>query len=318
MKRCFALAAMAALSAAGTAFADVTIRQEMDIKLNVPMPDGAMPAGLPFNGPTEIVSRVKGQRSYANLGKVATIMDSGTNQVIVMDTEGKRYAVTSMADYVNQISQMTKLPTDQMPEAARQMLQNIQFKADSRETGRSEKIQGIDTTETELSFSITIPLPVPMPGGNGNGLEFAGKFLISKPKPGEMERVPALRELSSYYDQSRKLGNDVVSMMARMFGAVPGLGDKVSTLVDEFRKGGNLTMRMHGEFSVPGMAAMMAQAKANGATVPSIPDGPLAVVDTHLKEINTDAVPDSAFQIPEGYQKGDLADIMKAFTPGAK
>jgi hypothetical protein len=158
-----------------------------------------------------------------------------------------------------------------------------------------------------------------MPGGNGNGLEFTGKFLMWKPKPGEMDRVPALRELSSYYEQSRTLGNDIASVVTRMFAMLPGWGDKLNTLVDEFRKGGSLTLRMRCEFSMPGMAALMAaQAKANGGTVPSIPDGPLAEMDTHLKELSTDAVPDSAFQIPEGYQKAELADVMKVFTPGAK
>ena len=37
-----------------------------------------------------------------------------------------------------------------------------------------------------------------------------------------------------------------------------------------------------------------------------------------LKDLNTDPVPDSIFQVPEGYQPAPLADVMKALIPSAK
>jgi hypothetical protein len=106
-------------------------------------------------------------------------------------------------------------------------------------------------------------------------------------------------------------------MMTKMFAAMPGLSEKMSEVASAMQKGSAVTLRLHGEFSMPGLAAMMAQAKASGANVPSIPDGPLFEFSSSLKEVNTDPVPDSVFQIPEGYQEAPVADVIKAFLPGA-
>ena len=313
MKRFFALLSLTLVCAAAV-FADATFRQVMEFKFNVPMPVGAMPGGFPFSGPTEVSARVKGTLAYSSFGKFASIIDSSKNQVILIDTDGKRYAAASMADYLAQIARSTA-GAPQMPDAARQILQNMQFKFESHDTGRSEKIQGIDADEKELLFTMTIPIPAP--GGNGNGIDITGKFSMWKPKPGEIERVPALREMSSYYEQSRKTGNDAASLMTKMFTAFPGMSDKMSGLVGELQQGGSVMLRLHGEFAMPGMAAMLAQAKAKGAQVPSIPDGPLFEFSSSVKELNTDPVPDSVFQVPEGYQQAPLADVIKAFLPGA-
>jgi hypothetical protein len=316
MKRLPALLVLAAIGVPGVSFADATFRQVMEFKLNMALPAGAQPGGFPFSGPTEIVARVKGTRSYATFGPIASISDSANSKIILLDTAGKRYATTSMADYLDQVTKMAS-PGGQLPPQALEILKNIQMKVDTHETGRSEKIFGIDAGETEVLFSMTIPLPMPMPGGNGNGMEINGKFQIWKPKPGEDQHVPALREMAVYYEQARKTGRDTASMMTKMFAAMPGLGDKMSDVVSAMQKGGAVTLRLHGEFSMPGLAAMMAQAKASGANVPSIPEGPLFEFSSSLKELNTDPVPDSVFQIPEGYQEAPVADVIKAFLPGA-
>jgi hypothetical protein len=316
MKRGFALVALAVVCVA-SAFADATFRQVMEVKFNVPI--GVVQGATPFpglSGPTEIVARVKGTRAYSGFGQAASIMDSATDRITLLDMAGKRYATASTVEYLAQITQAASAPTGQMPEEARQILQNIEFKIESRDTGRSEKIQGIDAGETEILFTMTIPLPMPMPGGNGDGLEIRGKFHLWKPKPGETERVPALREISSYYEQSRKTGNDTASLITRLLAGLPGIGEKVNALVEEVRKGGGVALRFQGELSVPGLAALLQQAKAGGANVPTIPDGPLFEFNSSVKEMNTDAVPDSVFQVPEGYRQAPLADVIKAFLPG--
>jgi hypothetical protein len=321
MKRWSALLILAGVCLPGMAFGDATFRQVVEMKVNVPigMAQGATPfPGL--SGPTEVVARVKGTRAYSSFGQAASIMDSATGEVTLLDTAGKRYAITTMADYLARIGQAANAPTQAMPEAGRQLLQNIQIKVDSHETGRSEKIQGIDAGETEILFTMTIPLPVPMPGGNGNtnGIELTGKFHLWKPSPGETERVPALREIAAYYENSRKTGMDTASAIMKAFTGFPGMGDKMNELVSAMQKGGGVTLRLTGEFSMPGMAALMQQAKASGASVPSIPDGPLFEFNASVKELNTDPVPDSVFQIPAGYQQAPAPDVIKAFIPMAK
>jgi len=314
MKRLSVLFLFAVFSVPGVAFADATFRQVMEIKMNMQLPTGGPQGAFPFSGPTEVVARVRGTRSYGSFGQVASIGDSSTDKIILLDHANKRYATTSMSDYLDQMAKIAS-PGGQIPQQALDLLKNIEVKVDAHETGRSEQIFGIDAGETEILFTMTIPIPIP--GGNGNGMEMNGKFQVWKPKAGEADRVPALREMAVYYEQARKTGRDAASMMTKMFGAMPAMSDKMAEFVAAMQKGGAVTLRMHGEFTMPGMAAMMAQAKANGANVPSIPDGPLFEFNSNLKELNTDPVPDSAFQIPAGYQEAPVTDVIKAFLPGA-
>jgi len=220
-----------------------------------------------------------------------------------------------MTEYLDQVTKMTNF--SQVPQSALQILNNIQIKVDTRETGKSEKVLGIDADETEIQVTMTIPLPMPMPGTNANGIELNGHFQVWKPKPAENERMPALREIGIYYEQARKIGLDAGATMTKLFGAFPGMGDKMAELVSAMQKSGSVTLKLHGEFTMPGIAAMLAQAKASSENVPSIPEGPLIEFNSNMKELNTDSIPDSAFQIPEGYQEAPLADVIKAFLPGA-
>ena len=315
MKHLSALFVLVAACAPTVSFADVTFRQVIEFKVNMGLPIGAPQGGFPFSGPTEIVARVKGTRSYTSFGSIASISNSANNQIILLDTSGKRYAITSMAEYLDQITKT--INSSQVPQSALQILNNIQIKVDTRETGKSENISGISADETEIQFTMTIPLPMPMPGTNANGMELSGHFQVWKPNPAENERVPALREISIYYEQSRKTGLDATAMMTKLFGTLPGMGDKMAELVSAMQKGGSVTLKLHGEFIMPGLAAMVAQARAGGANVPSIPEGPLLEFDSSLKDLNADSIPDSAFQIPEGYQEAPVADVIKAFLPGA-
>jgi len=322
MKRLLALIALMGVCLLPAAFADATFRQVMEIKspLMAMMPSAAAgPAAQFFGKPTEVVSKVKGTRAYSGFGSMVSIMDSTKGEIILLDTTGKRYAVTTMSDYLANVSQSVTGGMPEMPEAARQILENMQFKVESRDTGRSERIQGIDTDESETTLSISIPLPMPIPGSASNTMEITGMFHLWKPKAGEMERVPALREINAYYLQSGKMGGgDVTSMMKKMFGAFPGLSDKISDLTAALQKGSAITLRMRGAVTIPALAAMLKQAHAAGAGAPDIPDGPLVEINSDLKDLSTDAIPDSAFRIPEGYAKAPLEDLIKGLIPGAK
>jgi hypothetical protein len=298
---------------ATTAFADATFHQVMEFKspLIAMMPAGA--ASLPFGKPTEVVCKIKGTHAYSGFGAAGWISDSTNGDVTLLDTAGKRYATTTLSEFLSKLSPPGG--ASQMPEAARQILGNMQMKVDSHDTGRSERIQGIDTNETETTITITMPLPMPMPGANSNTIEITGSIRIWKPKPGEVDRVPALREITTYYQQWGKMGGgDLASMLKQILGALPGLGDKVSELTDAMQKDPAVIVRMRGAFSVPALAAMLQQSNAAGA----MPDGPLLEINSDLKEIDNDAIPDSAFQIPAGYKEAPVADLIKGLMPMAK
>jgi hypothetical protein len=160
---------------------------------------------------------------------------------------------------------------------------------------------------------VNMSIPVPIPGQE-NGLQINMKFQVWKPKPSELERVPALRELAAY-NQHKGL-NDPATLLRQMFGKMPGMGENAGKMVEEISKGGNVTLGMHIGIFMPGLAKMMEQARAKGAAVPDLPDSdkPLAEVNMELKELSTDAVPEEVFAIPSGYKEAPMDELVKGMT----
>jgi hypothetical protein len=294
--------------------ADVTMRMSLDMKVNMAVP-GAVPQ-LPFK---EILTRIKGDRSYATLGTFITVTDNSRSEVTLIDTVAQRYTIVAMADYMAKVTGASGQNSQNMPDAAKQILANMKFDIESHDTGRFDHIGGIDVFEREVVINMSIPVPIP---GQENGMQMSMRFQMWKPKPAEFERVPALRELATYAD--RNLGfNNPTTMLRQLFSAMPGMSDHAGKMAEEIAKGGNVTLGMHVGVFMPGLAKMMEQARAKGATVPDLPAGdtPLAEVNFGLKELSTGSVPDDVFVIPAGYKEAPLEDLVKgmmaAFT-GAK
>ena len=168
-------------------------------------------------------------------------------------------------------------------------------------------------------MNINIPVPAP---GMENGLQIVGKIHVWKPQPAEFDRLPALREVAAFYERNKAFSP--AESMRKMFSSMPGMGASADKMVAELTKGGNTIVRMHMEMFMPGLAKMMEQARAGGANVPDAPplDRPLVEMTTEMKELSTDAVADSVFQIPAGYQQAPMEDLLKAmmaaFTAGAR
>jgi len=308
------------LVACTSLYADVTMRMSWDLKINLAIP-GAVPQ-LPFK---EYVTHIKGDRSYAAIGPIIALTDLSTGKITLMDPKTQRYATIAMADYISKLSGTISNPSgtsgqnmQNMPEEAKQMLAKMKFDIQSRDTGRTDRILGIDAFEREVLVNVSIPVPIP---GQENGMQFSLKLQLWKPTPAELERVPALRELVAYNDRNKGL-NDPSAMLRQLFGATPGMGDKVGKVVDEITKGGNVTLGMHMAISMPGLAKMMEQARASGAAVPGLPAGdkPLAEVSVDLKELSSDKVADEIFAIPAGFKEAPVEDVLKgmmaAFTGG--
>jgi len=294
--------------AAVLAHADVTLRQVMEFQLKMPIPAGQTIPG-PFNGPMEVVSHIKGDRAHTTFGAITAITDA--TKVTLIDAQGKRFATLPVADYLPLVQKDANLSN--MPEQARQMLAGIKVEVQSNLTGRTERIQGIDAAEHEISFQLTIPIPLP---GQANGLQVTGKFQCWKPKAGEAERVKALKEMEAYYAHTSTLGNST-DLLKGLFGAIPGMGESLRKLTDEMNQGGRTLLRLRGAFYMPGLAAIVAQAHASGASVPDLPppDSPLVEMRIDLSDLNTEPVAESLFAIPAGYQEAPMEDLVKALVP---
>jgi hypothetical protein len=288
-------------------YADATMRVSCDMKLNVPMPPGAAPQ-LPFK---EILTRVKGDRSYASMGPVTVVSDLASGKITLIDPKTQRFATMPLADYLSKVSGSTGANTQDMPEQAKQILAKTKFDLTSRDTGRTNRIQGIEAYERELVVSISIPVPIP---GQENGMQISLKFQIWKPQAAEMERVPALRELAAYSQRNHGIG-DFVTMLRQAFRSFPGMGDNAAKMMEEMTKDGNVVLGMHMEGSMPGLAKMMEQARANGEDVPNFPaDKPLAEVNMDLTELSADAIADDVFAVPAGFKEAPMEDLVKSMT----
>lgn len=293
--------------------ADVTMRMSFDVKVNMAIPT-AVPQ-LPFN---EVLTRIKGDRGYVAMGPILAVTDVSTGKVTLLDPKTQRYATIAMADYLSKVAGASSQNTQNMPEEAKQTLANIKFDTESHDTGRTDRIQGIEAFEREVVVNISIPVPVP---GQENGMQISIRLQVWKPEPAEFERMAALRELAAYNERNKGF-NDPATMLRQMFSTMPGMGENAGKMVDEITKGGNVTLGMHMGVFMPGLAKMLEQAQARGATVPTLPAGdkPLAEMNFDLKELSTDAVPDEVFAIPAAYKEAPAEDLVKgmlaAFTGG--
>jgi hypothetical protein len=296
------------LSASVLLDADVTVRQSFDYKMNLPIPGAQVPQ-LPFR---EILMRIKGDRAYSETGTMNSITDAATGQVTMLDPKTSRYATATLAEYVAALEQAVS--ANAMPEQAKAMLSQIKVDVDSHDTGRTERIQGVDAAEREIVTTLTIPIPIP---GQEKGMRVVVKIDMWKPAPGAAERVPWLREMTSFYSRTMDVNNPF-TMLRQMFTAI-GLGQGMDKMVREMASGGAVTLRMHMAVLMPDLANLMGQARARGADVPAMPagDAPLMELTTEVKEVNTEPVPDTAVEIPASYRKVPIEDLVKGLMPAA-
>lgn len=288
-------------------YADVTMRMGLDLKFNLALP-GAMPQ-LPFN---EMLTQVKGDRGYAVIGPIVAVTDLSTGKIALLDAKTKRYAAIAMADYLSKITGGEHAQAMQnIPEEAKQILAKIKFDAESRDTGRTSRIQGIDAYEREVTIHMSIPVPLP---GLENGLQVNLKMQVWKPNPSEFDRVPALRELAAYNERNKGFG-DPSAALRQMFGAMPGMGDHLGQMVEELQKGGKVMLGMRMGVYVPGLGAMLDKAGKGDAKAILPPEGePLVSVNLDLKELSSGNVPDAVFAIPTGYKEAPVEDLMQGLT----
>ena len=304
------------LVACSSLWADVTMRMALDLKVNM-----AVPTAIPELPVKELLTRVKGDRGSAVFGNIVSITDNSRSDVTLIDTKAQHFAIISMADYLAKLQAKNMAGADKadaaQADAVKQMLANIKMDVQSRDTGRSDRIGGIDVTEREVVVNMSIPVPVP---GQENGLQMTMKFQLWKPKASELDRVPALRELANYNDRNQGFNNPT-TLLRQMFSAMPGMSDSAAKMADEMKKGGSVTLGLHMGVFMPGLGKMMEQARAAGKTVPDMPsaDTPLAEFSLNLKELSTDTVPASAFTVPAGYTEAPsdelIKGMMESFVP---
>jgi hypothetical protein len=290
--------------------ADVTVRYRTEMKGSLQaMMQQASPQVSSLM-PQETKLLIKGSKSYNQFGGTFAISDSSTKEFIVLDQVNKKYAVTTPEEYFRSIK--TEMPA--MPPMVTQMLATLQTKVDSKLTGQTETIKGIESAEREITISVEGPAMPNMPPGPMIRLVIH----IWSATPAAIEKSAALRELVAF-NQNAAAGLSSNAGMKQLFDMVPGITDKLGPVLQEMSKPGNVMTRVHCEMFMPALAAMMKQMPAGSSPVGEIdPKGSLMNVNVEIAELSTDAIPDSQFQPPAEYQKQPIDEFMKAYLARLK
>lgn len=303
MKYSFVL--LAYLLASQTAFADLTLRWKMDIKPGAAIPAQAaemMKQQLAASGMTGMTMRVKGQRIQMEVMKANFFADYARGEITILRPEAKRYSTMPISEYPPQLP-----ATSAMPPEAQKMLANMKVQVDTKKTGRTGMVQGIRAEENLLTLDMELPIPnAPVPVGMRMEMENWTAM------PDEQSRLPALSEFAAVAGLARKLYNPA-AMMEKLTAQMPGLAERMREPMAKFMAAStNVGVKMHMTMSIPGMAAMMEEARKQGKPVPPGMDfsGPLMEMTMELVELSSQPVEEAVFQIPAGYTQEAMQDSL--------
>jgi hypothetical protein len=282
--------------------ADVTLRYKTESKLNPALP--AMMAGV-MNGsglaaPQESVLRLKNGKGFSTAVGYNSITDFTTQEITLLDAATSHYAKIEAGELGGQlVAAMPKIPAD----AGALMASMKADVSPARLTGRSAVIQGVDTEEREIIVSISGPALPNMPPGPMVRVVMQ----MWTAKPGEVLRVPAIRELTGYSRWAWATMNPIAGM-ADMMKQLPGFSTTLEPMLSEMQKGTTM-LRIHTDMFMPGMAALMKQMPGGAGSFD--PNTPFMQMDQEAVELSSEPVPDSVFQIPEGFHETPAADLFK-------
>ena len=285
---------------------DATLRYHTDVKTAAGVPGLPAGGGPDLAGVRDMVVRIKGNKAYSTQGNLTSIMDLTTQDMTLIDTVHKRFAKVSASQYAEQV----KAAIPAMPTEARTALASMKTSVDTRSTGRTATIQGIQSEEHE--FVLTMDLPPGGPPQAGPLMKMLMQIWTAKRE--EAQRVPALQEFQNYTASATSTMNPM-EMVKQVFSALPGLGDSFGSMIAEMSKSGSMSMRMHTEVTMPFLAAMAQQ----GVPLPPgfDPSAPVIQMNQELVELSTDPVDGALFEVPQDYEPATLEEILKGAVAAA-
>jgi len=289
---------------------DANLRYHTDIQSSAIIPAAALDQAL--GGMRDMEIQIKGNKAYSTVGSLTSIADLTSQESILIDPAHKRFAKISSAQYGDQI----QAALSAMPEQARAMLASLKTNLESRSTGRSATIQGIQTEERE--FVLTVDMAVP--GGPPTPAPFLKMVMqLWIPKPEETERVPALQEFKRYRTSANSSMN-VADTIKQIFSAMPGMGDNIRTMVEDMTANSAVSLRTHCEVVMPLLALLSTQTPQQaGQALPAglDPSAPLVTFNQEVVELSADPVDGSIFDVPAGYQAASLEEILTGAVSGS-
>ncbi len=290
--------------------ADVTLRYTSKNQFTSLLPSAIMDQVMSQRGvqlPTSLAVRLKGTKGYSQFGKIEFLTDLARQEATLLDREGKRYATAPLKEVSDRLAK--SMP--QMPSEAQRMLGAMRGTFQSKKTGRKDVIMGIEAEETEGVFTVA--------GGAAGGTPMM-KMVIQfwAAKPAEVQRIGSLREFVSYGERSSAFFSPA-GMIRQMTGRIAGFAEGIASMIDEMQRNKSVMLKAHMEMQMPFMARMAERMAKAGESVPEgfDPNQPFVTLDQLLVEISDAPIDDAVFQVPEGFQRAPMEELLKDLIPPA-
>ncbi|HTS46309.1 MAG TPA: hypothetical protein VMH05_00110 [Bryobacteraceae bacterium] len=287
--------------------ADVTLRYKTEVNINPNLPSAmqglsAMDAVIPH----EMILQYRDGKGATSQGAMTSIADFAKQELTILDHQGKRYSTLPYAQYAD-------AATAAMPRVSGQaagMLAGMKTHSESKITGHSATIQGIEADEREFDITIDPPDLPNMPAVPGPMIRLVMHFWMAK--PGEIIRVPAVREVLGYGQFAAATMNPM-SSVEKILGQMPLTPDIMGLIKDLHSAGTNFVLRTQVEMFMPMLDALFKRTPAGASPFGANfdPSAPLMTMNQELASISTETVSEAAFRVPDGYQPAPAADILK-------
>ncbi len=307
--RCSCAAAILTAALSPSLLADATVKYHTEIKST----QGAVALPLQaLSGLRDMVIRIKGNKASSSQGTLTSILDLTTQEMTLVDTTHKRFASAPASKYTERI----KGAVPAIPAQAREIFASMKSNIESRSTGRTDVIQGIQAEERE--FVMTLDMAIP--GGPATPAPFMKMIMqVWTPKAEESGRGGALQELKNYTASATAAMNPA-EMMQQIAGGLPGFGDAMAAVMKEASGNGNVALRTHMEIVMPFLAIMSQQLPQQGGQPLAglDPNAPLMQMTQEVVELSTDPVDDALFTVPSEFQPASLEEILNGMIPAAR
>jgi hypothetical protein len=299
------LACLAVIIASSTTWADVTVTTSVEIHVSPLLPRSMadpMEKQLASQLPGKSVSRMKGNKVSMVVDGSLGIIDYGKNTITLIDAANRQYVTVPLAGFTT-MAEASANKQDDVPKAT---VEGLKSSADVKKTGQRLVIQDIQTEETLVTLNVDAPNSPNFPGG----VKMEMRFWLAMPS--EVQRLPALKELAAFAARARGPMNslEVIEQIAKPF---PGLGETLRAPMKAILQSSGPALKMQIRIFSPMLQQLTELIRLSGQPLPpgADPSGPLAEINFLLGGLSGDAIPDSAVDIPAGYQA-------MAFGGGAK
>jgi hypothetical protein len=310
--------------AVSTSRGDVTVRYKNDVKVAAGTQSNAVVSSKQFL-PAVTVIRIKGEKAYVEHAPFTTVTDYDKQVITLLDPEHKQFASVYLKDYADEVMSIIKATSipDVGPEAQK-MFDSLKTNVSSRKTGRTDIILGIQAEEQEITLTIEMASPFGASGSNDPAKDVPMITLIRmvdhiwNAEPSEVDRVPALKELSRITsDQNNAFLLDPATGISKMFSQMPGLGKNLQSMMEQLAASRGVMLKTHVEMFSPmaaqAMQMMQAQDRSAGHSVD--PAAPIMEMNMEATEISAALIDDSVFQIASDYHVASVPDLLRSILP---